>query len=416
MGGIELPNLAQLTAMQVFALAVIGLLVALLVISTGISLWLYFTERELRQTFPNEYTGKTNYEAREPRMPDPLKAAPRIALGTLLGLVLAGLGVASTFLTDQFFPVAASLEALRIDSLFDAMFAISVFFFLLVEGLLIIAMIRFRAKKDDLSDAKPIHGNATLEIVWTLIPTVIVTWLAITSVNVLQAVQDERPTAFTVVVQGFQFGWQYEYPHMEYTAVDALYLPAGTPIRLVLRSNDVIHSFWVPAFRLKRDLMPNINTEMYVTPLEPGEYPVYCAELCGSGHSAMLSTVVVMEYADFKAWEAENDNTQREPLTPYEQGWALFISNGCTACHVLDDVGSVGIVGPALNGVATRAETRVDGQTAEEYIRNSILNPLDYIVVQDNGEPYPPAMPQTYGDTISEADLTLLVNYLLEQK
>lgn len=413
----QLGQASSLSPDQLAAIIILGIIVAVLVLAVGLSLFVYFTEGGLRRSFPDEYVRKNETfqgdADDEPYLPAPGRWMPRLALSVLAGLVLAGIGYGvMRFFNDglPLTPIAASLEAVRIDSLFDAMMVIMVMIFVLVWGALIVAALRFRAKPDDLTDAAPIHGNNTLEILWTVAPALIVVWLAFASFNVLDDIQDTRAGDMTVIVTGYQFGWEYYYPELDYTSYDALYLPAYQDVRLVLRSRDVIHAYWVPAFRLKRDAMPNIDTEMYVTPIEVGRYPVLCAELCGVGHSLMLGEVVVMDDLEYAAWARTNSQVvEIDPNDPIAVGRQLYGQYGCSGCHILDDVGAVGQVGPNQNGIAVTAAERVPGLSAEDYLRQSIYEPNAYIVdgYSEN------IMPQNFSETMPEADLEALVTYML---
>jgi cytochrome c oxidase subunit 2 len=178
----------------------------------------------------------------------------------------------------------------------------------------------------------------------------------------------------------------------------------------------VIHSFWVPAFRIKKDVMPDRVTETFITGSELGEYPVVCTELCGAGHAVMRSQVVVQSDADFQSWLASQGVAQAQAAEaaaadPFAAGKAAFNVYGCNACHALASAGAVGALGPKLDGLGTRAGSTVAGQSAEEYITASILKPAAHLAPG-----FADLMPKDYEQRVTPADLDALVKYLLEQK
>jgi cytochrome c oxidase subunit 2 len=180
----------------------------------------------------------------------------------------------------------------------------------------------------------------------------------------------------------------------------------------------VIHSFWVPKFRIKKDVLPDRVTEALLTPTELGTYPVVCAELCGASHALMRANLVVQSASDYQNWLASQTaagqkpaGASGEPPGAVAQGKQIFVQSGCGGCHALRDANTAGQVGPGLDGIGTRAASTVPGQSAEEYIRTSIIKPAEHVVTG-----YQPIMPGTYGTTLSEAELDALVQYLLAQK
>lgn len=341
----------------------------------------------------------------------------------LLSLLLIAVGylVATTVDLSWLMPAQASERSVVIDRLFRFMMGIAVVVFLIVEGALIYAVLRFRQKPGDERDAAPIHGNNTLEIVWTLIPAVIVAVIGVYSYRVLTDVERVPEDPLVVRVIGQQFSWRFEYPESDVTST-VLHLPVDRPVQFQIESRDVIHSFWVPEFRVKRDATPGQIDELVITPSQIGRYPIRCAELCGAGHAAMVSEVVVETEADFQAWL---DAGGVEPLDqgegipagdtlpddPLAAGRVIFDKYGCGACHILDDARAGGVVGPSLNDISSTAEDRVEGVDAVDYIRKSIVNTDAYIV-----DGYPPSvMPGDFGERMTEQELDVLVEYLLSQ-
>ncbi|PZD74210.1 Cytochrome c oxidase subunit 2 [Acaryochloris thomasi RCC1774] len=232
-------------------------------------------------------------------------------------------------------PTAASVEAAQIDNLFNAMMAIATGLFLLVQGALLYSLFAFRKKKDDDTDAAPVHGNVPLEIVWTAIPSAIVLWLAIYSFDVYQSVNSggfmgsdhmahaqskivnvsnqtqmadmgsgmSNPidNSLVINVKGLQYAWLFYYDGTDIVSGD-LHVPSGRPVELNINAQDVIHAFWVPEFRLKQDAVPGVETHLAFTPNKPGNYPIICAELCGAYHGAMKTRVIVDTPEDYETW------------------------------------------------------------------------------------------------------------------
>lgn len=227
-------------------------------------------------------------------------AGPGAALFTLLVLA-AGILVGRYV---DLMPSAATFEAAVVDRLFSIMLGIAFAVFLLVEGVLLYAVLRFRRRKGEEGEGVPIHGSNRLELAWTFIPALIVFWLASVSAQVIFRLDAQPQDALQVRVVARQFSWQFEYPDRGVTSAE-LNVPIGVPVVLNLISMDVIHSFWVPAFRLKEDALPMRETRVNFTASAVGKYPVVCAELCGAGHALMLSRVVVQEPEAFATWLAE---------------------------------------------------------------------------------------------------------------
>jgi cytochrome c oxidase subunit 2 len=341
----------------------------------------------------------------------------------LISLVLIAVGylVATSVDLSWLMPEQASERSVLVDQLFRFMFGIATVIFLIVEGALVYAVLRFRQKPGDESDAAPIHGNNTLEVVWTLIPAVIVAIIGVYSYRVLTDVERLPDNPLVVRVIGQQFVWQFEYPESDVTS-SVLHLPVDQPVQFQIESRDVIHSFWVPEFRVKRDATPGQIDELVLTPSKIGRYPIRCAELCGPGHASMVSEVVVESEADFQAWIAAGgieplDTGEGVPAgdalpdNPLAAGRVVFNKYGCGACHTLNDAEAGGVVGPSLNGIGDTAVKRVEGVEAIDYIRTSIVETNAYVVDGFS----PGVMPADFGDRMTDEELDILAEYLLSQ-
>ncbi len=200
-------------------------------------------------------------------------------------------------------PEQASTQAGPIDTLYDVLALISAFVFALVVSILIVAVVNFRKRSpDDLRDGEPLHGNTRLEVIWTSIPAVLMVGAAVYSGLVLLDIEDTKANQKTINVTGEQFAWTFGYREGKQFRSGELHLVKDTPYLFKLNAKDVLHSFWVPQFRMKKDAVPGMTTEVRVTPTRKGHYTLACTELCGLGHSTMRATVVVEDQATFDRW------------------------------------------------------------------------------------------------------------------
>ncbi len=231
---------------------------------------------------------------------------------------------------------AASTAAPKIDDLLDVMIVLSAFVFSLVMVMLFYALWKFKAKPGDESDGEPIHGNTRLEVAWTLIPTVIVLFAAGYSWSILNDIEEPAKDALTVDVFSQQYAWSFGYPGKGNAYVQGeFHVPVNRQVQFKLHSQDVIHSFWVPEWRIKKDNVPGITTTATVTPDKVGTYQLICTELCGFGHASMRAKVVVESPADFRKWvagltekvpapfmESIRQDTETNPVEPLGAGGA----------------------------------------------------------------------------------------------
>jgi cytochrome c oxidase subunit 2 len=219
-------------------------------------------------------------------------------LGIGIGASLVGIAIA---LLIDWFPTDASGAAGTIDTVYDVLLICSVPVFVLVMTIAIYSVVRFRARPGDMRDGPPIHGNTRLEVVWVTIPFLMVTALAVYAWITLDDIEAKQPDELVVNVTGRQFTWTFGYPGEKVTA-PTLVLPKDRPVDFRIRTKDVVHSFWVPEFRLKSDAVPGLTTKIRLTPNRIGRYQVVCAELCGIGHAAMRQNVRVVPAAEFDRW------------------------------------------------------------------------------------------------------------------
>ena len=237
-----------------------------------------------------------------PPQEDPRIEGEKHPVGKMLawGTIASVIGVAASLYID-WFPVGAAGAAGPIDTVYDVLLIASVPIFVLVMSIVVYSVTRFAAKPGDLRDGPPIHGNTRLEVVWVTIPFILVTALAIYGWVVLEDIEASQPNELVVNVTGQQFTWTFEYPEEEVNST-ALVLPKDRPVDFRINTNDVIHSFWVPEFRLKSDAVPGLTTKLRLTPDRIGRYHIVCAELCGLGHAAMRQNVRVIEAEEFDSW------------------------------------------------------------------------------------------------------------------
>ncbi|GAB1422662.1 hypothetical protein MASR2M15_29010 [Anaerolineales bacterium] len=371
----------------------------------------------------------------------PLVIIPIIAfvLVIILGAVLITAALPSVL------PEQASVQAERTDGLFQVLMFLGGAIFMLVQGLLLFSIFRFRARAGDTSDGPPQHGNVTLEIVWTIIPIIIVSFLAIYSWtvwndNITPHTNENliNGSSIAIDVEGARFAWKFTYETGMTTgsnepvnvASNVFHTYVGQNVKLNMHSVDVIHSFWVPAMRVKQDVIPGRVTEVRFTPVKPdsgyqyttedgsryNEYRIVCAELCGSGHGQMFTYVIVWENEESflnNFYDPQVDVILNPPADPVVQGSILVNTYPCRSCHKLDSQDWVGNTGPTLNGIGERAASRDTADSAEAYLVHSLYDPNRYIV-----EGFSPNIMPHFGvepNPMSEEDLYAIVAYLCSE-
>jgi cytochrome c oxidase subunit 2 len=355
-----------------------------------------------------------------------------------IGVVASLIGIAIA-LNIHWFPKSADTASHPIDTLYDVLLICSVPIFVLVMTVAIYSVVKFRARPGDMRDGAPIHGNTRLEVIWVTIPFLLVTGLAIYGWVVLNNVEAKKPGERIVNVVGQQFTWHFQYAKngtgdpgpcgnsgQNQVTTTELVLQEDKPVYFRICTKDVIHSFWVPEFRLKEDAVPALTTHIRLTPNRIGNYTVVCTELCGLGHSTMRSPVHVVQAGQFASWLKQ----QTQPAAAAGGGGAqaggggagaqaggaaeakqLFTANGCGGCHTLSDAGGNGTIGPNLNTIKTAA-TKFGKQlheTPQQYVTQSIKDPGAFTVPG-----YPKGvMPSTFGQSLTPQQIDTLVKYLL---
>jgi cytochrome c oxidase subunit 2 len=302
-----------------------------------------------------------------------------VAILVLLLSVLTYSGLMAAHLM----PVEASAQAVDVDWLWNLELAVLSFLFAVIVVPLFYSLFVFRRKKGETGEGEHMEGNTTLEVTWTVVPLFLVLTFAYLGAYNLGETRRINPDALQIQVTAQQFAFSFDYGDLGFVS-DELYLPVNKQVLLRMTSRDVIHSFWVPQFRIKQDIVPGRFTEYRITPtLLTGDQPfkVRCAELCGASHSYMLANVHVVTQEEFDAWVAgKQQEAQAAAQTPEGRGAALTIQNGCRGCHTID--GSAG-TGPTWFNLYGSQVQLADGTTViadDAYIHESIVNPQAKIV------------------------------------
>ncbi len=298
------------------------------------------------------------------------------------------------------FPEQASTFAWEVDTLYFYLLLISAFFIVTIFSAILFFFIKYR-EKEKFATGEEIHGSIALETVWSIIPFIISMTIFLGGAVIY--FNQYRPPADTmdIYVVGKQWMWKLQHETGQ-REINELHVPVGRNVKLTMTTEDVLHDFYIPAFRTKADVIPGRYTTLWFNATKPGKYHLYCAEYCGLNHSGMGGWIYVMEQRDFDNWLSGNVSGQ----TPVQAGQDLFQNKlGCASCHQ----GGANQRGAKIEGIYNTDIKLTTGQTVkadDEYIRNSILNPASQIV-----EGYQPIMP-TYKGQVTEEQLVSLVAYI----
>jgi cytochrome c oxidase subunit II len=268
----------------------------------------------------------------------------------------------------QLRPADGTAVARDVDALYFVLAGISLFFTFLIFGLILYFMVKYRRRSPD-EIPPPVATSIALEVTWTVIPTVISLGLFLWGAKLYVRNSEPPPGATEVFVVGKQWMWHLQHPEGR-KEINELHVPVGVPVKLTLTSQDVIHDFFVPAFRIKRDVLPGRYVTMWFEATTVGTYRYFCSQYCGTAHSAMIGWVYVMSPRDYAAWLSEGAGSDSMAAS----GAQLFAEYGCAHCH-LDPAGR----SPQLAGIFGRATTDSDGRAAsidENYVRRAIVNPV----------------------------------------
>jgi cytochrome c oxidase subunit II len=336
------------------------------------------------------------------------------------GLVVIGLMVLLFFGYQQIdlLPIAASRQSGPIDYLFRIQFLIIIFLFSLIVGLMLYSLIFFRKKAGDDTDGPHIEGNSALEIGWTVVPLVIVLTVAVIGGQVLGRTLAADPKPLRVNVVGSQWAWRFEYPDLGIQSPEMI-LPVDKQALLILSSTDVIHSFWVPEFRVKQDALPgkSFDRQLRITPDKVGDYKVRCSELCGLQHYAMQAPVRVLAQNDFDAWVSKNapppPGSEGEGAdTPVARGDKLSQQYGCQSCHSIDGSPLVGPTWKGLYGSEVQLSDGTTVQADDAYLYESIRNPGAKVVAGFTQGQMPPQI----ADAMTDAQVADVIEFIKSLK
>jgi len=299
------------------------------------------------------------------------------------------------------FPVQASTYAEHVDVFFYMLATFNAVFTVGVTAVVIFLGTKYRQIPGSGRKSKTFH-SMKIELLWTGIPLILAIGIFVWGATLYYEFATPPANTLDINVEGKQWMWKLQHPNGT-REVNELHIPKGRPVKLTMTSQDVIHDFFVPAFRVKQDVLPAVYSTLWFQATQVGEFPLFCAEYCGTQHSTMGGKVVVMEPSDYEQWVAGGP-----ALTPVKAGEALFQQMGCATCHMSGDLSR----GPNLGGVfgkEVKVKVGNDVQTVvanEEYIRESIMNPTAKVV-----EGYSPLMP-TFANQLKDEDVLNLVAYI----
>jgi len=317
--------------------------------------------------------------------------------GGTAGLLLAGGG--GTF----WLPESQSTFATGMDSLFYFIFWLCVFFFVLILGMAVVFLVKYRRRGDEVIVQESAHHNTFLEMIWSGIPLLLALAIFVMGFRGFIDLHTPPENAYEIQVTAQKWNWNFTYPN---GYVDSeLHVPSGKPVKLTMSSQDVIHSFYVPELRTKQDVVPGRYTQVWFQTKEPFEATVYCTEYCGTNHSSMQSRFVAQDPAEFDAW-LQNASRWWEGMDPAEAGKVLYEKRGCVQCHSID--GAAGI-GPTFKGSFGKVRQFADGSSGvmdENYIRQSVLEPRAKVVAG-----FDPVMP-TFQGRLKDQEIDVLIAFI----
>lgn len=299
------------------------------------------------------------------------------------------------------FPPSASSHAPAVDGLMAFLLAITIFFSILIASLIVFLAVRYRAGNTKVDRLGADRSHLWLEILWTLIPLGITMVIFVWGAHVFYKARSIPPNALEVFVVGKQWMWKIQHAGGQ-REINALHVPINQPIALTMISQDVIHNFAIPAFRIKMDVLPGRYTRQWFEATQLGEYHIFCDQYCGTLHAAMIGKVYVMTPSDYQRWLSGETVPSGSMSTA---GGELFKRTGCATCHQAQGEGR----GPALNGLYGNKVMLENGdvvQADDAYLRESILKPQAKLV-----KGYAAIMP-TYQSTLSEQNVLELIAYI----
>lgn len=302
-----------------------------------------------------------------------------------------------------FLPESASTLAPTIDWLFNFVNWVSLIIFVIVVGSMVYLVVKYRRRHPN-ERTQLVKESKLLEASWIVIPTILVLLVFTWGFRAYVKVAVAPPDAYEIHATGFQWAWTFTYPE-GFSVNNEMYVPVGRPVRLIMSSTDVLHSFFVPAFRIKQDVLPNRYSSVWFEATRVGEYDIFCTEYCGTSHAYMIGKVHVVDQNTFSDWVDSGGAGDLATLPLEEQGRLLVQRNGCLACHSLDGSSMTGPTFKALFG-SQRATSAGSVVADENYLRESILMPGAKVV---NG--YPNVMPANYA-SLPAQQVDAMITYM----
>lgn len=309
-------------------------------------------------------------------------------------------------------PIPASTTAEHVDWLYNYLVWTGLFWFLIVVGPLVVFAIRYRRRKAGQRALSQKDHNTTLEVAWTTLPVIYLTFLFHWGFVGYTKMYEAPANAKQLRITAKKWDWAVQYPEQDGFVEDGgvgmtIVLPINEPVQLTMKSLDVLHSFFVPSFRVKQDVLPDRYTQLWFEPNRLGTYPVFCAEYCGNSHSQMMAQIKVVTKEEYLEW-LEKKKNEGMGDNPVQRGAKLYKSKGCNVCHSVD--GSAG-AGPTFKGVYGHKVELADGSSViadDTYIRESIVEPNAKVV-----KGFSPVMPKL---AIKDAEITALIEFIKSLK
>lgn len=303
---------------------------------------------------------------------------------------------------DFWMPPASSSGAAQTDAVFYFIYWVSVFFFILIVALMVLFVIRYRRRTEGQAATSAVTHNTALEVTWSAIPLVLVVVMFYMGFRGYMDLANPPQGALDIRVLAYKWAWVFTYPNGH--SDSELHVPVDTPVRLILESNDVIHSLYIPAFRIKRDAVPGRYNRTWFEAKEPGEFLLLCAEYCGTKHSDMLARVVVHEPGGYEVWL--NEASDPFKTKSFAEVGADLVFKKCSSCHSVDGTANIG---PSFKDIYEQEHKLEDGSTViadDNYIRESIFYPQARIVAG-----YGKEMPSFKGQ-LKDREITAIIEYI----
>lgn len=321
-----------------------------------------------------------------------------------LGVGFGSVGCAEYFPQSTLRPMTEFTE--KIDNLFSLIVILAAAVWVVVNGVLVYSLVKFRAKPGDPLPPQT-HGNTTLEIAWTIAPAIILAIIAVPTVQTIFEIAEPPPeTNIHINVVGKQWWWEYQYREHGIVTANELHVPVGQTVALDLTSTDVIHAYWIPRLAAKRDNIPGRTNVIWFTAREPGEYIGQCAEYCGTSHANMRLKVFVDDQATFDAWVQRQKAAAPQPTDPVAQrGFQVVTTGACAGCHTIQGTTAQGRTGPALTDFGNRTTVATIAPNTKENLKAWIRNPQEF---------KPGALMPNLN--LSDEDLEAVSTYLLSLK